>query len=1185
MWSIIVLVDEEQCNLIMSALDLTWHWGKGFLYVALMTRIVLIMEGLDSNYEIPSKILNLFAFEIVAYFLLTPVLDLVTTRADHRLYKFIDERSIDPVYVCGEVIEYWISFLLLFGDLLLCSTTIGVYLYAVGEMIIEPIQNQKLIDICIRYAIFSIFASIFIMMGNGIWSTNTFASARYFDSIFCVISIMFLLTACTSCYKQCCEGCHKKLRSKYITRFLIFKENLIIKEFNERKNNPKYILKSYDRTFDEKLTAILSQSNLQNHSMDTYHQNVQLHHIHSTTKTKKKLKKLKKRLKKQQSKKGLETPTIPLNDRELQTIGQLLNFGSTMRAKTVRNINMNLDVSNDTNNSNKTKTVTPSINDDGFEYNDYSINLGVDTDQSNIVPLGGGNGDNKNSGTTTIRKGVRKKKNVGLLAQLNPDDSALPKSLTIAIHASVIDTVKLDKEKIELSATEKIGKRMDELYTKVDTFWDENIILFPRRSPTIYPGQAYKLTRAERFALQERKEEIEQNEYSKSEEHSDSADSHDEVDGTALKIEQEWSTTARKYGNGKQLDDIYEILQEVQDEDLIKIWDFFDKENKKKLNYRDGLVKLLGAFFLLYFRKKYYNNGQEDINGHNSGYTKINEQPPKFEEIEPVLSLLAKYIRDALRKKKKKYLKKSDYQKNFKKYLRDAIEKRNQYLEKRKNKLQSQSSMLSMTSDVSSNWKSSDLNANLSDNDYKIEEEEEDVSQLLIGLDVIGKGTRLPTIKSEGNAVQSNSYSTKEQKKQQQQQVPNFNNNGFSESINIEAFEQYMDDIDDDDDDDGIGLDSSPTPSKKKQQRQSSKFNDGKQAQIELQQILNTYVPRESTNKLIMKRIINEEEEEEKYKSPKLKIDKQIEQLKQRRERNQKQYSSQTNMSLLHRDSSNNKNNNKLAPIKDDDVDIDNIQMQSGDDDDDDDDIGLCDDDDTPPPNTKSNNKTITTKTQKQQFKLSPNTQAIVNNNNGYDSDVDVDKLRLSDASEQKQEINDNDLPTTDIKNGNKSSSIQMSLGEMEDILKHVNSDTNIIPQTTPIPEDEEDDDNNNNNNDNNGHTKDATDGTEIFNANAMTPRKHKVVVIDEKQIKHDNNQDSLQISDDLFNSAMNIADDDDDDDNNKDHKATETVVEINKESKHKDIKTPDSDFGQSVDFDVDQGLMDDVLGTLNDSD
>lgn len=83
----------------------------------------------------------------------------------------------------------------------------------------------------------------------------------------------------------------------------------------------------------------------------------------------------------------------------------------------------------------------------------------------------------------------------------------------------------------------------------MDTYWDENIIMFPRRSPTIYPGQAYKLTKAEKFALKSRQDEIEQAEYSNSDDHSDSADSDDDT----FQIEQKWPKPSRKFGHIKNL--------------------------------------------------------------------------------------------------------------------------------------------------------------------------------------------------------------------------------------------------------------------------------------------------------------------------------------------------------------------------------------------------------------------------------------------------------------------------------------------------------------------------------------------------------------------------------------------------------------------------------------------------------
>merc|ERR1711997_1084606 len=97
-------------------------------------------------------------------------------------------------------------------------------------------------------------------------------------------------------------------------------------------------------------------------------------------------------------------------------------------------------------------------------------------------------------------------------------------------------------------------------------------------------------------------------------------------------------------------------------------------------------VQLLAALFLLYFKKRLYRNF--DGQRRDDDYIAINEQPPSFKEIEPLLVILSKYIRDNLRKKKKKCLKKSDYVKNIKKYLQFAIDKRAKSLKNRASKLQ-----------------------------------------------------------------------------------------------------------------------------------------------------------------------------------------------------------------------------------------------------------------------------------------------------------------------------------------------------------------------------------------------------------------------------------------------------------------------------------------------------------------
>eukprot|EP01084_Bolivina_argentea_P101133 181376_1 len=779
-WSVVELRDADQCNLVMSALDLTWHWGKGFFYISLMSRIVLIMEGLSDKYVIPPKILKIFAFEIVAYFMLTPILDLVTTRADHRLYEFEDERKPDElVFVCGEIIEYWISFLLLFGDLLLCSTTIGVYLYALGELIIEPIKNQKLVDMVIRYCIFSVFSGVFIMIGNGIWSTNNFSIARYIDSIFVIFSLMLMLSVCTSCYLQCCSNCHRQCRHKHIRRFLEIKHKYIEKEFRELANNPKYILKSYDTEFDQKLTQILSHNNLvANESLDRYHQNVALHHANSSIKSKRKLKKVKKKLRKQFSslKRG---ESVKLNSRDLQTMHKLLSFRSIEKFRD--------------NQQEKLKFAESK--------NQYLVH----------------DDDTNNMSKSRHKKRLKRKntlKNAGLLAQLNPIESKLPTSLAIAIHSSVVETAqKVEDEHLkELMDTDayKIRKKWENVRDKCDTYWDENQILFPRRSPTIYPGTAYKLSKKEKFALDQRTGEL--NEFSDTDDHSDSADSEDY--DQEFQTEQKWPKPSRKYGHSKNLDQIYTILSELNKDELDTIWRFFDEEKKGRIDYKTTLVKLLGAFFLLYFRKKIFGNQAEDKNNNNinlndehkenMNYISLEEQPPGYDELEPLLIALTKYIRDYLRKKHKRFLKKNDYQKNIKKYLKYAIEKRSRLISNRNTKLQKQTTMLSLTGQSDT--------LTTTNNTFQVtpgtiihnDEEAEDTAFLLSALN----------------------------------HIENYNDN------KEEEFEE-------------------------KQQELSSRFRDDAAAQIELQKMMNNYIPRESSNKYTLL----SEFKEEKIPEKKMKID------------------------------------------------------------------------------------------------------------------------------------------------------------------------------------------------------------------------------------------------------------------------------------------------------------------------
>merc|ERR1712176_217383 len=111
--------------------------------------------------------------------------------------------------------------------------------------------------------------------------------------------------------------------------------------------------------------------------------------------------------------------------------------------------------------------------------------------------------------------------------------------------------------------------------------------------------------------------------------------------------------------------------------------------------------------------------GQNDTD-----YIALDEQPPSFKEIEPLLLILSKYIRDALRKKKKKYMKKSDYLKNIIKYLQDAVDKRHKSLSGRQSKLQQ---FTSPTPTSSAD--------NVSDFEYKMDEEDAEEEKYMKLLD------------------------------------------------------------------------------------------------------------------------------------------------------------------------------------------------------------------------------------------------------------------------------------------------------------------------------------------------------------------------------------------------------------------------------------------------------------------
>ena len=390
---------------------------------------------------------------------------------------------------------------------------------------------------------------------------------------------------------------------------------------------------------------------------------MEIHNATSNIRSKRKKDKIRAKLQKEQSQKSVVKPVltegIGLNDRELQTMRQLLTFRGGIQSSPGSTALMSSPYS-------QSGTTPTNIHSDYSRLQDIDEAKEVELDESGRSRIS--------------KKGVRKKKSLGILSQLNPEDSALPKALTIAIHSTVIDTVKKKDDEKELTMEEKTSQIMEELHSKVDTFWDENTISFPRRSPTIYPGQAYKLTKAEKKAMEEKKEELERREYSLTAEHSDSVDTDD--DG---KMERNWPNPAREYGHSRNLDAIWSVLDSLTDEELEKVWKFLDVDNKRRLDYKDSLVQLLGAHFLVYFRK---SQNAKRSTGADAGYMRLDQQPPSFEEMEPLLTLLAKYIRDALRKKKKKCLKMSDYMKNFRKYLKNAIEKRSKFLERRKNWLE-----------------------------------------------------------------------------------------------------------------------------------------------------------------------------------------------------------------------------------------------------------------------------------------------------------------------------------------------------------------------------------------------------------------------------------------------------------------------------------------------------------------
>ena len=86
-------------------------------------------------------------FEIVVHFMVIPITGLLSSAATHKMIEFYDETT-GFQFVFGEVVQLWrMAMGMAFGDLMPCSMMIGISLFAVGEMIIEPVQNQKVIDI------------------------------------------------------------------------------------------------------------------------------------------------------------------------------------------------------------------------------------------------------------------------------------------------------------------------------------------------------------------------------------------------------------------------------------------------------------------------------------------------------------------------------------------------------------------------------------------------------------------------------------------------------------------------------------------------------------------------------------------------------------------------------------------------------------------------------------------------------------------------------------------------------------------------------------------------------------------------------------------------------------------------------------------------------------------------------
>ena len=190
----------------------------------------------------------------------------------------------------------------------------------------------------------------------------------------------------------------------------------------EIKNNPKYLSRSYDKSFDEKLTLILTKENLMaNDDPEVYKENLKFHDTMSTVKSKRRMEALKAEQREKRAAKGALAQEIELEDRDLQTLKQLLNFkrgaggggGGMMGGSTAGGSKMS----------------------------------GGGSAHGNYVSLDGMEEDGGMPTSTSMRRLKRGKskrggeREQGLMQVLDPNATALPKALTVAIHSTVVDNV------------------------------------------------------------------------------------------------------------------------------------------------------------------------------------------------------------------------------------------------------------------------------------------------------------------------------------------------------------------------------------------------------------------------------------------------------------------------------------------------------------------------------------------------------------------------------------------------------------------------------------------------------------------------------------------------------------------------------------------------------------------------